>query len=159
MTKCEFSFLLEQHEQELKQLYMELYGNETMYDSLVAGMKEFADQRSSQLKQRDAQKGGTDWYKSGDLLGMMLYIDNFAGDLKGVREKIGYLEKANVNYILQHPCRRVTKRSVGSKKWISRPLWQLPGHPNLLLCGFQYAPGQQECSFSDPSQRFLPSLH
>ena len=99
MTKCEFSFLLEQHEQELKQLYMELYGNETMYDSLVAGMKEFADQRSSQLKQRDAQKGGTDWYKSGDLLGMMLYIDNFAGDLKGVREKIGYLEKANVNYI------------------------------------------------------------
>ena len=84
---------------ELKQLYMDLYGNEAMYDSLMAGMAEFSRQRSPRLKARDAEKGGTDWYKSGDLLGMMLYIDNFAGNLQGVREKIGYLEKANVNYI------------------------------------------------------------
>ena len=84
---------------ELKQLYMDLYGNEAMYDSLMAGMAEFSRQRSHRLKARDAEKGGTDWYKSGDLLGMMLYIDNFAGNLQGVREKIGYLEKANVNYI------------------------------------------------------------
>ena len=84
---------------ELKQLYLALYGNEAMYDSLMAGMAEFSRQRSPRLKARDAEKGGTDWYKSGDLLGMMLYIDNFAGNLQGVREKIGYLEKANVNYI------------------------------------------------------------
>ena len=30
---------------------------------------------------------------------MMLYIDNFAGNLAGVKEKLSYLEKANVNYL------------------------------------------------------------
>ena len=78
MTKTDFRSRLERHEHELKELYMGLYGNETMYDSLIEGMMAFFRQRSSELKQRDAEKGGTDWYKSGNLLGMMLYIDNFA---------------------------------------------------------------------------------
>ena len=30
---------------------------------------------------------------------MMFYIDNFAGTMKGVEEKLDYLEKCNVNYI------------------------------------------------------------
>lgn len=90
---------LERHEAELNELYMELYGNEAMYDSLLAGLEHYHTQRSEGLKARDAEKGGTDWYKSEDLLGMMLYIDNFAGNLQGVREKLGYLERANVNYI------------------------------------------------------------
>ena len=99
MTKTNFRSRLERHEYELKELYMELYGNETMYDSLIAGMTEFFQQRSSLLKQRDAEKGGTDWYKSGNLLGMMLYIDNFAVNLAGVRDKLDYLKKTNVNYL------------------------------------------------------------
>ena len=90
---------LERHEAELKELYMGLYENEAMYDSLLAGLEDYHARRSEGLKARDAEKGGTDWYKSEDLLGMMLYIDNFAGNLQGVREKIGYLESANVNYI------------------------------------------------------------
>ena len=40
-----------------------------------------------------------EWYKSNDMLGMMLYIDNFAGNMKGVESKLDYLEKANVNYL------------------------------------------------------------
>ena len=90
---------LERHEAELKELYMGLYGNEAMYESLLAGLEDYHTRRSEGLKARDAEKGGTDWYKSEGLLGMMLYIDNFAGNLAGVREKIGYLEQANVNYI------------------------------------------------------------
>lgn len=90
---------LERHEAELNELYMELYGNEAMYDSLLAGLENYYTQRGQRLKARDIEKEGTDWYKSESLLGMMLYIDNFAGDLQGVREKLGYLEKANVNYI------------------------------------------------------------
>ena len=78
---------------------MELYRNEAMYDSLIAGLAQYSELRSPRLKVRDAEKGGTDWYKSESLLGMMLYIDNFAGNLQGVREKIDYLNKANVNYI------------------------------------------------------------
>ena len=33
------------------------------------------------------------------MVGMMMYIDNFAGNIKGVQEKLPYLESCNVNYI------------------------------------------------------------
>ena len=33
------------------------------------------------------------------MLGMMLYIDNFAGNRKGVEARLDYIEKCNVNYI------------------------------------------------------------
>ena len=94
-----FDLRFEKCSQELKELYLSLYGNETMYDKLCQGLRTYSEGRSAALKQRDVEKGGTDWYKSGDMLGMMLYIDNFAGNLQGVREKIDYLERANVNYI------------------------------------------------------------
>ena len=94
-----FSSRLAQRDGELRECYLSLYGNEQMYQQLVENLYGFYTRRSLALKARDAEKGGTDWYKRGDMLGMMLYIDNFAGNLQGVREKIGYLEKANVNYI------------------------------------------------------------
>ena len=99
MNNITYRSRLERHENELKELYMDLYGNEAMYDSLINGLTRYSELRSPRLKVRDAEKGGTDWYKSESLLGMMLYIDNFAGNLQGVREKIDYLNKANVNYI------------------------------------------------------------
>ena len=40
-----------------------------------------------------------DWYKQNDMLGMMFYIDNFAGNMKGVQSKLDYIEQCNVNYI------------------------------------------------------------
>ena len=98
-TVNDFRSRLERHEDELKELYMGLYDNDTMYESLVENLRDFYEQRSDALKARDTEKGGTEWYKSGEMLGMMLYIDNFAGNLTGVREKLGYLEKANVNYL------------------------------------------------------------
>ena len=101
MNTCEaaFSARMRRHEAELKDLYLSLYGNESMYEALCRGLEEYYVDRPDALKARDTEKGGTDWYKSGEMLGMMLYIDNFAGNLKGVREKADYLEKANVNYI------------------------------------------------------------
>ena len=95
----EFDLRYEKCSRELKELYLSLYGNEAMYHKLYMGLRMCYLNRSKALRRRDAEKGGTDWYKSGDMLGMMLYIDNFADDLQGVREKIDYLEKANVNYI------------------------------------------------------------
>ena len=99
MNMKEFDLRYEKCSRELKELYMSLYGNEAMYHKLYMGLRMCYLNRSKALRRRDAEKGGTDWYKSGDMLGMMLYIDNFADDLQGVREKIDYLEKANVNYI------------------------------------------------------------
>ncbi|MBQ8238517.1 MAG: amylosucrase, partial [Oscillospiraceae bacterium] len=101
MNTCEsiFRSRLERHESELKELYLSLYGNEAMYQALVENLRAFYDGRREDLKRRDEIKGGTDWYKSEALLGMMFYIDNFAGNLRGVRERLAYLEKANVNYL------------------------------------------------------------
>lgn len=84
---------------ELKELYMGRYGNEAMFDALMEGMNRFRRERKDALKARDEAKGGTEWYKASDMLGMMLYIDNFAGNLAGAKEKLPCLEKANVNYL------------------------------------------------------------
>ena len=97
--KTTFRSRLERHESELKALYLELYGDEAMFAELLSGMETFCARRGAALTARDAEKGGTEWYKSQEMLGMMLYIDNFAENLAGVREKLSYLEKANVNYI------------------------------------------------------------
>ena len=85
---------------ELKHLYMELYHDDDMLKKLRRHLAAFSEARRDSLKQRDAEKQESpNWYQSRELLGMMLYIDNFAGNLKGVRGKLPYLEKANVNYI------------------------------------------------------------
>lgn len=96
----EFQNRLQRHFEELKWLYMELYGNDEMYAELEAKLKEFYRERKEALKKQDREReANPDWYKQNDMLGMMFYIDNFAGNLSGVQEKLDYLEKSNVNYI------------------------------------------------------------
>ena len=74
---------------ELKHLYMELYHDEAMLKKLRRHLAAFSKERRDSLKQRDTEKQKSpNWYQSRELLGMMLYIDNFAGNLKGVREKL-----------------------------------------------------------------------
>lgn len=100
MENIGFRTRLSRHFDELKYLYMELYDNSSMYAELEQQMKFFYDERRAELKNQDAvREKSSDWYKQNDMLGMMLYIDNFAGDLKGVQEKLDYLEKSNVDYI------------------------------------------------------------
>ena len=63
-------------------------------------MKSFYQQREDALKALDEKReADPEWYKKNDMLGMMFYIDNFAGNMKGVEGKLDYLEKNNVNYI------------------------------------------------------------
>ena len=91
---------LKSHFDELKWLYMELYGNEDMFAELTEQMAVFYRERNQSLKKLDEERENcSDWYKKNNLLGTMLYIDNFAGSLKGVLKKLPYLEKSNINYI------------------------------------------------------------
>ncbi len=103
MTKTEetlFQARLDRHLDELRWLYMELYGNGDMFAELCGQLYQFASDRSEALKKRDLEReADPEWYKSNELTGMMLYIDNFAGNLNGVREKLPYIEKAGVNLI------------------------------------------------------------
>ncbi len=88
------------HFEELKWLYIELYGNDSMFAELCDNMERFYGERKEPLKQLDREREAMpDWYKKNDMLGMMFYIDNFAGNMKGVEEKLDYIEKCNVNYI------------------------------------------------------------
>ncbi len=96
----EFDLRLHKHHDELRWLYMELYNNGAMFFELMERIREFYIQRSAALKAIDrAKESDPNWYRRNDLVGMMLYIDNFGGTLDGVRKKLDYLNKSNVNYI------------------------------------------------------------
>ena len=88
------------HFDELKWLYTEVYGNDSMFAELCDNLHRFYEERNQELKASDLRREeNPGWYKQNDMLGMMLYIDNFAGDIKGVESRLDYLEKSNVNYI------------------------------------------------------------
>ncbi len=111
---------------------MELYGNDSMFFELCDQLHRFYEERSSTLKALDRKReADPGWYKKNDMLGMMFYIDNFAGNMKGVESKLDYLEKNNVNYIHLMPFLDTPKgRSDGGyavadfrKKY--RKIWEL----------------------------------
>ncbi len=86
---------------ELKWLYLELYhGDETAFGYFCDMLRRCYEQRKPSLRALDEHRlAHPGWYRSGKQLGMMLYVDNFADDLNGVREKLGYLEECGVNYL------------------------------------------------------------
>ncbi len=100
VTKEVYKARFEKHMDELRWLYMELYDNGSMFYELCENLEMFFDDRKEALKQRDLEREqDPNWYKKNDMLGMMFYIDNFAGNMQGVRGKLDYLQRANVNYI------------------------------------------------------------
>ena len=71
-----------------------------MFAELCSQMKQFYDKRNQQLKKLDkVREANENWYRDRRMLGMMLYIDCFADNLKGVEEKLSYIEKCNVNVL------------------------------------------------------------
>lgn len=91
---------MDRHHDELKWLYMELYGNDDMFFELCSQMYSFYQGRRQSLKRLDRKReNNPSWYRGNDMLGMMLYIDQFAGNLKGVGEKLDYLKECNVSCV------------------------------------------------------------
>ena len=89
-----FKKRMERHFDELKWLYIELYGNDEMFEELCDRLYRFYEERNDDLKKIDADReADANWYKKNDMMGMMLYIDNFAGDIKGVESKLDYIER------------------------------------------------------------------
>lgn len=99
-TESVYKKRFERHLDELRWLYMELYDNGSMFAELCDNLYRFYEERAKDLKKQDMEREkAPDWYKKNDMLGMMLYIDNFAGNLRGVQEKLSYIKECNVNYI------------------------------------------------------------
>ena len=100
MAAKEFENRLQKRIDELKWLYYELYGDDQSFQYLLSLIRKFYSERATSLKKLDRQREKSpDWYRGNDIVGMMLYVDNFAGNLKGVIEKLDYFTESGVNYV------------------------------------------------------------
>ncbi|MDE7243447.1 MAG: alpha-glucosidase C-terminal domain-containing protein [Oscillospiraceae bacterium] len=96
----DFDRRLARHYDELKWLYCELYKNEDAFHYFVKMLRRCWDGRKQDLREQDARReADPDWYRRQDLLGMMLYVNAFAGNLQGVEKKLPYLRECGVNYL------------------------------------------------------------
>ena len=95
-----FEERLKRHHDELRWLYMELYDNGDMFAELCEKLHAFALEREQYLMELDREREqNPEWFRGNVMLGMMLYIDNFAGNLEGVKDRLPYLSSCNVNCI------------------------------------------------------------
>lgn len=91
---------LERHLDELKWLYMELYNDENQLAYLLEQLHQFYEDRKPALKRQDEQRAQEgDWYRRPGMTGMMLYVEQFAQNLPGVREKLPYLKRCGIQYL------------------------------------------------------------
>ena len=97
----EFSARFSHHEAELHRLYSELYhGDEQAWDYFLNLLLKAYEARPESLRKMDrAREEFPDWYKGNELTGMLMYVNAFAGTLKGVQSKLDYIEDCGVNYL------------------------------------------------------------
>ena len=96
-----FAARFEKHEAELKELYAALYhSDEQAWEYFVEMLRRSFEARPAALRKLDAarEKDPT-WYKGHELVGMLMYVSSFAGNLKGVKKKLDYIEECGVNYL------------------------------------------------------------
>lgn len=65
-------------------------------DAAVEGLRA----RPASLRRSDRRRGATpDWFQTPEQVGLMCYVDRFAGTLDGMRDKIPYLKELGVTYL------------------------------------------------------------
>lgn len=95
---------VEQHFPRLFGLLFEIYGHR--YDfyyhlqELIQTLASGFAKRPLKLKQKDKKRlAEPDWYLKENMLGMACYVDLFAGDLKGLQQRIPYLKSLGITYL------------------------------------------------------------
>ena len=95
-----FDIRLAQYYDELKWLYMELYNNENSFEYFVEMLRHAYKDRKQSLRAVDERRAGNPhMHHSNKMMGMMLYTENFGGDLNGVRERLDYFKECGVKYV------------------------------------------------------------
>jgi amylosucrase len=98
MTAYERRFLARQDE--LEWLYMELYDDRPRLHELEGRMERAYTARSMELRQLDDRREQEpDWYRAGNMLGVTMYTELFAGDLPGLEKKLDYLSEQGITYL------------------------------------------------------------
>ncbi len=99
--KPEFRERYLKHADELRWLYCELYHNDLQaFDYFTEMMYQAYLARPERLKLMDrAREAFPEWYRGHSLVGMLMYVNAFAGTLKGVEKKLDYISECGVNYL------------------------------------------------------------
>lgn len=95
---------LKRHFPRLFERLFALYGAEYDFfyhlESILATATEMWLQRPAELKALDARReADPDWYLSNRMVGAMCYVDLFAGNIEGLRERIPYLLEMGITYL------------------------------------------------------------
>ena len=87
----------------IQDLFFSLYPHpehKKAYTKLLEKLPSLFDGRPEELKNRDLEKiKESNWYTSEQLVGMQLYVDHFNKDLKGLKDKLSYLQDLGVNFL------------------------------------------------------------
>ena len=107
-VKQEFESRFAKHKDELEWLFMELYHDREALHTLEAEMEQAWNARTAELKALDkARTADPEWYKRGNMFGMTMYTDLFAGNLKELAKKLPYLKEQKLTYLHLMPLLRM----------------------------------------------------
>jgi amylosucrase len=99
-----FRLRLAQHLPDVLRPLRALYGQRSDFESWLARLLHLAAQayasRPAELRLLDlARVGEPDWFQQSRMMGYVCYVDRFAGDLRGVAEKVSYLQELGITYL------------------------------------------------------------
>ena len=97
----EFGERWNRHADELKWLYCEIYhGDEAAFQYFAEMLLRMWRERPESLRRLDREREANPrWYKGHNLVGMQMYVDAFAGTLRGVKERLDYISDCGVDYL------------------------------------------------------------
>ncbi len=103
---------LEEHFPALVERLVTLYGTRVDFfyhlEELLAILTEAWLERPKELRKLDAARiENPHWFQSNQMLGGVLYVDLFAGNLEGVRKKIPYFQELGLTYLHLMPLFKV----------------------------------------------------
>ncbi|MCF8484374.1 MAG: alpha-amylase family protein [Rhodobacteraceae bacterium] len=104
-----FALRLDRSANDLWPMLDKLYGSHPDYTtfrtSLEKALRKAWAARPADLKRLDLRRDlEPDWFQRSDMAGYVFYIDRFAGTLKGVLDKLDYLEDLGISYVHLMPC-------------------------------------------------------
>ena len=92
------------HLENIECLYNSIYGdhhqrNESFNALLTSLIRNYQQRPTPYLKKDAAKQKQGNWYLSNKITGMSLYVDRFAGNLKGLANKLNYFDELGVNFL------------------------------------------------------------
>ena len=106
-----FENRLKQRKAEMEDIFRRLYESDEKLDDLIDIMKKYHKERNRELKELEKKREKDPlWYKRGDMLGLTMYTDLFAGSLKNLKDKVDYLDRLSLKYLHLMPLLKMPEK-------------------------------------------------